>query len=125
MTQLWSSDPYFNHEKCARQRKRLNSVYNRSPKRGAYGSCGQMVDSYEVKFDINAANYPCQAVRQLNDEMIRFSNSHFINEQACERSANQIAKVTILDVELNNLIIVSIIVYYSLRVLSAVISFRI
>ena len=84
-----------------------------------------MVDSYEVKFDINAANYPCQAVRQLNDEMIRFSNSHFINEQACERSANQIAKVTILDVELNNLIIVSIIVYYSLRVLSAVISFRI
>ena len=98
-------------------------MYNRSPKRGAYGSCGQMVDSYEVKFDINAANYPCQAVRQLKDEMIRFSNSHFTNEQACARSANRVAKVTILDFLLNSLIIVSLIVYYSLRVLLSVISF--
>ena len=88
-----SGDPCLNLNKCERQRKRLNKVYNRSPKRGAYGSCGQMVDSYEVNLDINEALLPCQAVRDLKVEMIRFSNSFFTNKEACERSSNRIVKV--------------------------------
>ena len=88
-----SGDPCLNLNKCERQRKRLNKVYNRSPKRGAYGSCGQMVDSYEINLDTNAALFPCQAVRDLKNEMIRFSNSLFTNKEACERSKNRIAKV--------------------------------
>ena len=93
MAHLWSSDPYFNHKKCARQRKRLNKVYNRSPEKGAYGSCGKMVDSYQVKFDIDEEKYPCKAIGKLKDEMIRFSNSFFTNEMACARPKNRIIKV--------------------------------
>ena len=95
LAEFWSSDPYFNHEKCARQRKRLNKVYNRSPKKGAYGSCGKMVDSYQVKFDIDEEKYPCQAIGKLKDEMIRFSISFFTNEKACVKPRNRINKVNI------------------------------
>ena len=94
MAQLWPSDPHFNHEKCARQRKRLNKVYNRSPEKGAYGSCGKMVDSYQVKFDIDEEKYPCKAIGKLKDEMIRFSNSFFTNEMACARPANLKARIS-------------------------------
>ena len=52
-----------------------------------------MVDSYEVKFDIDQEKYPCHAIGKLKDEMIRFSNSFFTNEKACERPTNRILKV--------------------------------
>ena len=87
-----SGDPCLNLNKCKRQLKRLDKVY-RSPKRGAYGSCGQMVDSYEVNLDTNAALFPCQAVRDLKNEMIRFSNFFFTNKDVCRKSTNRIAKV--------------------------------
>ena len=67
--------------------------YNRSPEKSAYGSCGKMVDSYQVKLDIDEEKYPCKAIGKLKDEMIRFSNSFFTSEMACARPKNRIIKV--------------------------------
>ena len=52
-----------------------------------------MVDSYAVKFDIDIGKNPCKAIVQLKDEMVRFSNSFFTNEKACERPLKRITKV--------------------------------